>query len=58
MGSAYVNHLDEVSGSIEVGKDADLAVVSQNLFATAPAEISTASVELTIVGGRVVHAAP
>jgi predicted amidohydrolase YtcJ len=57
MGSAYVNHLDEVSGSIEIGKYADLAVVSTDLFAMDPAEISTANVELTMVGGRVVHAA-
>jgi predicted amidohydrolase YtcJ len=57
MGSAHVNHLDEVSGSTEVGKYADLAVVSQNLFALDPSEISTANVELTMVGGRVVHAA-
>jgi predicted amidohydrolase YtcJ len=54
-GSAYVNHLDEVSGSIEIGKYADLAVVSQNLFAIDPAAISTASVELTMVGGLAVH---
>ena len=32
MGSAYVNHLDRLTGSIEVGKYADLAVIDQNLF--------------------------
>ena len=32
MGSAYVNHLDAATGSIEVGKYADLAVLDQNLF--------------------------
>jgi predicted amidohydrolase YtcJ len=57
MGSAYVNHLDAVSGSIEVGKYADLAVVTRNLFALDPSQISSASVELTMVGGRVVYAA-
>ena len=33
MGTAYVNHLDQVTGSIEVGKFADLAVIDRNLFA-------------------------
>ena len=33
MGSAYVNHLDRETGSIEVGKFADLAVLDRNLFA-------------------------
>jgi hypothetical protein len=33
IGSAYVNHLDEITGSIEVGKFADLAVVDRDLFA-------------------------
>jgi predicted amidohydrolase YtcJ len=52
MGSAYVNHLDDVTGSIEVGKLADLVVLSQNLFAVAPGEISLAEVVLTFVDGR------
>ena len=33
LGSAYVNHLDDVTGSIEVGKLADLVVVDRDLFA-------------------------
>ena len=32
MGSAYVNHLDDRTGSIEVEKAADLVVLSANLF--------------------------
>ena len=35
MGSAYVNHLDIDTGSIEVGKHADLAVLDRNVFAAA-----------------------
>jgi predicted amidohydrolase YtcJ len=58
MGSAYVNHLDRETGSLEVGKLADLAVVDRNLF-QAPAEgISEAHVVLTLVDGRVVHEDP
>lgn len=52
MGSAYVNHLDDVTGSIEVGKDADLVVLDRNLFEHAPEEISSANVDLTFVQGR------
>ncbi len=52
MGSAYVNHLDEVTGSIEVGKYADLAVIDRNLFAHPADEIADASVLLTLVEGE------
>jgi hypothetical protein len=51
MGSAYVNHLDGVTGSIEVGKDADLAIVDRDLFAHPVEEIANARVDATFVGG-------
>lgn len=55
MGSAYVNHLDDDTGSIEVGKLADLVVLSDDLFALeSPVE---ARVLLTLVGGRPVYEA-
>jgi len=56
IGSAYVNHLDEVTGSVEVGKYADLAVVDRDLFAHPAEEISDARVVLTLVEGERVHA--
>jgi predicted amidohydrolase YtcJ len=55
MGSAYVNHLDDETGSIEVGKQADLAVVDRDLFAHPRAEIATARVDATYVGGASVY---
>jgi hypothetical protein len=55
MGSAYVNHADDVSGSIEPGKTADLVVLDRNLFAGPIGEIALANVDLTLVGGRVVY---
>jgi len=58
MGSAYVNHLDDRTGSIEVGKLADLAVLDRDLFAHPASEISAASVQLTLVGGQRVYADP
>jgi predicted amidohydrolase YtcJ len=56
IGSAYVNHLDAVTGSIEVGKDADLVVLDRNLFEHPAAEIHRAEVLLTLVAGERVHA--
>jgi predicted amidohydrolase YtcJ len=53
LGSAYVNH-DAESGSIEVGKRADLAVLDRNVFSAPVTELSDASVELTLSSGRVV----
>jgi predicted amidohydrolase YtcJ len=58
MGSAYLNHLDGVTGSIEPGKLADLVVVDRDLFASPEDEIALASVELTMVEGERVFAAP
>ena len=57
MGSAYVNHLDIETGSIEVGKHADLAVLDRNVFAAPPEEIADARCVETFVEGRRVHAA-
>jgi predicted amidohydrolase YtcJ len=55
MGSAYVNHLDRETGSIEVGKLADLVVLSGDLFdLESPTD---ARVLLTMVGGQTVYEA-
>jgi predicted amidohydrolase YtcJ len=58
MGSAYVNHLDEATGSIEVGKEADLVVVDRNLFDLSLDELADAKVQLTMVGGAPVFIDP
>ena len=55
MGSAYVNHLDDVTGSLEVGKYADLAVVDRDLFAHPVEEIANAQVDATFVEGVPVY---
>jgi predicted amidohydrolase YtcJ len=59
INSAYVNHLDHLTGSIEVGKRADLAVLDRDVFAHPVEEIADASVVLTFVDGeRVFDAEP
>jgi predicted amidohydrolase YtcJ len=56
MGSAYVNHLDGDTGSIEVGKFADLAVLDRDVFTHPVDEIAAAGVQLTYVEGEQVYA--
>ena len=58
MGTAYVNHLDDVTGSIEVGKEADLVVVDRNLFDLSLDELADAKVQLTMVAGAPVFVDP
>lgn len=57
-GSAYVNHLDDATGSLEVGKAADLAILDRDLFAPDAGPIGDARVLATFVDGRTVHEAP
>jgi predicted amidohydrolase YtcJ len=57
MGSAYVNHLDQETGSIEVGKQADVVVVDRNLFAHPVDEIASATCQMAFVAGELVYAA-
>ena len=54
LGSAYGNFLDEETGSIEVGKLADLIVIDKNLFDLPANDISEAHVLLTLFGGEIV----
>ncbi|GHC97615.1 amidohydrolase [Streptomyces violarus] len=56
-GSAYVNHLDDTTGSITAGKSADLVVLDRDPFAGPPEEIAATRVLETFVEGRRVHTA-
>ncbi len=56
-GSAYVNHLDE-TGTIEVGKLADFALLDRDPFAHPESEIGHTRVLQTFVDGERVFAAP
>jgi predicted amidohydrolase YtcJ len=55
LGSAFVNHLDRETGSIEVGKYADLVVLDRNVFELPVEELHAATVELTLVEGERVY---
>jgi predicted amidohydrolase YtcJ len=58
IGGAYANFEERESGSIEVGKLADLVVLDRNLFAIPPEEIGRARVLATYFeGGEVFRAA-
>jgi predicted amidohydrolase YtcJ len=57
MGSAYANHRDQDTGSIEVGKRADLAVFDRNVFAHPVEEIAETRCLATYVDGERVYAA-
>jgi predicted amidohydrolase YtcJ len=54
IGSAYVNHAERETGSIEVGKLADLVVLDRDPFAHPVGEIADARVDLTFVEGMAV----
>jgi predicted amidohydrolase YtcJ len=53
--TAYANFEEKTKGSIEIGKLADLAVLSKNLLGVAPKEFLTTEVVYTIVGGKIVY---
>ncbi len=54
QGSSYARFSDERMGTLEPGKEADLAVLSQDIFAARHEEIGKTRVLMTMVGGKVV----
>lgn len=55
LGTAYLNHDEQRSGSIEVGKAGDIVILDRDIFAAPVAEIGSAAVAYTIIGGEVVY---
>ena len=53
-GVAYVNHEEDVAGTLEPGKIADFAVLDQDLYTIPPNAIGDTIVALTIASGQVV----
>ena len=55
INGAYVNFQEHETGSIEVGKSADLVVLDRNLFEIPRHEIHNVKVLLTMLEGREVY---
>ena len=56
-GSAYAEFQENVKGTLEVGKLADLVIISDDIFIIDSAKIATAKVLTTIMDGKVVFEA-
>jgi predicted amidohydrolase YtcJ len=56
-GAAYAAFLDDRVGTLEPGKEADIAVLSQDIFSVAPQQINKTKVLMTMVGGKSVYEA-
>ncbi len=57
MGGAYADFAENKKGSLEPGKFADLAVWNDNPYTVKPVDILDLTIDLTMVGGKVVHQA-
>lgn len=55
INAAYALHQDDVTGSLEVGKWADLIVLDRNPLSVPPEDIARVKVLETVVGGDVVY---
>lgn len=55
IGSAYQMWSEDVTGTLEKGKFADIAVLDRNLFERDPEEILDTQVVMTMLGGRVIY---
>jgi hypothetical protein len=57
LGGAYASFEESAKGSVSVGKLADFVVLGADPLAVPPDTIKDIAIELTVVGGRIVHAA-
>jgi len=57
LGAAFAGRREKSEGSIEIGKLADLIILSENIFDIDPHKIGATKVVTTIVGGRLVYQA-
>jgi hypothetical protein len=57
-GSAFAERAEKEKGTLAPGMLADVAVLSQDIFTIPLAELPAVRSVLTMVGGKVVYAAP
>ena len=55
INNARIMGVEKERGSVEPGKLADLAVLSQDIFTVPPDAIRNTKALLTMVGGKIVH---
>lgn len=55
FGSAYASHEEDVKGTLEKGKLADMVVLSRDLFTIPSREILRTEVLYTILGGKIIY---
>jgi predicted amidohydrolase YtcJ len=58
IGGAWLARSERITGSIEVGKAADLVVLDRNLFEVPPSELQHVHVLLTLLDGQPVYQDP
>jgi hypothetical protein len=56
LNAAYASFDEDKKGTIEVGKFADLTILSGDLATVSPERISDVAVEMVLVGGEIVYA--
>ena len=52
---AFLTREEKTKGSLEVGKLADMVVLPEDLLSVSPEKLLTMKVDMTIVGGKVLH---
>lgn len=57
LGGAYALNEENLRGSIEPGKLADMILLNQNIFEIPASQIHKTESVLTVVGGRIMHQA-
>jgi predicted amidohydrolase YtcJ len=55
VGSAFAEHQEKVKGSLEAGKLADLAVLTEDIFRVPANDLDKARVYMTIFDGSVIY---